>query len=37
MHSNTVCIVGLAFGHSILTQGKKVVSVKFGVIKFSFV
>lgn len=37
MHSNTVCIVGLAFGHSILTQGKKVVSVKFGVSRFCFV
>lgn len=31
MHSNTICIVGLAFGHEIITKGKRCVSVVFGV------
>lgn len=31
MHSNTICIVSLAFGHEILTKGKKCVKVEFGV------
>ena len=31
MHSNTICIVGLAFGHEILVAGKKCVGVAFGV------
>lgn len=31
MHSNTICIVSLAFGHEILTKGKKCVKVVFGV------
>ncbi|KAK8792705.1 hypothetical protein WA171_002657, partial [Blastocystis sp. BT1] len=30
MHSNTICIVGLAFGHEILVAGKKCVGVAFG-------
>ena len=31
MHSNTICIVSLAFGHELLVQGKKCVNVEFGV------
>ena len=31
MHSNTICIVSLAFGHELLVQGKKCVKVEFGV------
>lgn len=31
MHSNTICIVSLAFGHEIITKGKRCVKVVFGV------
>ena len=31
MHSNSICIVGLAFGHDILVKGKRCVKVVFGV------
>lgn len=31
MHSNTICIVSLAFGHDIITKGKRCVKVVFGV------
>ena len=34
MHSNTICIVSLAFGHELLAQGKKCVKVEFGVYYF---
>ncbi|CBK22195.2 uncharacterized protein [Blastocystis hominis] len=30
MHSNTICIVSLAFGHDIITKGKRCVKVVFG-------
>lgn len=37
MHSNTICIVGLAFGHDILVKGKQCVRVVFGVHSLSVV